>query len=122
MASSLQQQPFKASVVQAAPIFGETSETIEKVAALTADAARDRAMLVVFPEAFVGGYPKGQQFGTSLGIRTPEGREEFRRYFDRAIEVPGTHTQRLGEIALASSVHVVVGVIERELGTLYCTI
>src|SRR5437868_749872 len=117
----MQQQPFKVSIVQAAPVLGETDQTIEKLAAFTADAVRDGAKLVVFPEAFVGGYPKGKQFGTSLGIRTPEGREEFRRYSDGAIEVPGTHTQRLGEIAMASGVYLVVGVIERELGTLYCT-
>jgi nitrilase len=122
MAASLQQQRFKASVVQAAPVATETGKTIEKLAALAADAARDGARLVVFPEAFVGGYPKGQQFGTSLGIRTAEGRDEFRRYFDGAIEAPGTHTQRLGEIALATGVYLVVGVIERELGTLYCTV
>src|SRR5437868_7118536 len=87
MAPSMQQQPFRASVVQAAPVLGETSQTIEKVAALTADAAREGAKLVVFPEAFIGGYPKGQQFGISLGIRTAEGRDEFRRYFDGAIEI-----------------------------------
>jgi len=122
MAASFQQQRFKASVVQAAPVEAETGKTIEKLAALAADAAREGATLVVFPEAFVGGYPKGKQFGTSLGIRTAEGRDEFRRYFDGAIEVPGTHTQRLGEIALATVVYLVVGVIERELGTLYCTV
>jgi len=122
MAPSLPQPPFKASVVQAATVLGETSQTIEKLASLTADAAREGSRLVVFPEAIVGGYPKGRQFGTSLGIRTPEGREEFRRYFEGAIEVPGPHTERLGEIALASGVYLFVGVIERELGTLYCTI
>ncbi len=117
-----EEEPFKASVVQAGPVLGDRGQTIEKLAALTADAARDGAKLVVFPEAFVGGYPKGRQFGTSLGIRTPEGRDEFRRYFEGAIQVPSTHTERLGEIAAANGVYLVVGVIEHELGTLYCTI
>lgn len=44
----------------------------------------------VDPEAgrpFVGGYPKGSDFGVSLGVRTPAGRDEFRQLFEAAIEV-----------------------------------
>lgn len=122
MAMSLEQRPFRVSVVQAAPVLGDTNGTIDKLAALTGEASQQGAKLVVFPEAFVGGYPKGRQFGTTLGIRTAEGRDEFRRYFDGAIEVPGAQTERIGEIAVANSVHVVVGVIERDLSTLYCTV
>ena len=83
----------RAAVVQAAPVLFDTPQTLEKLADLTADAARQRAELVVFPEAFVGGYPKGHDFGVSLGIRTPEGRDEFRRLFESAIEVPGPATE-----------------------------
>ena len=39
------------------------------------EAAADGAQLVVFPEAFVGGYPKGVDFGARVGQRTAEGRE-----------------------------------------------
>ena len=69
----------------------------------------------------MGGYPKGMQFGTSLGVRTPEGREQFRRYFDNAIDVPGPATERIGQVALDNRLFLVVGVIERAGGTLYCT-
>ena len=114
--------PFLASVVQAAPILFDTAQTLDKLAALAADAARGGAKLAVFPEAFVGGYPKGLGFGTTLGIRTPEGRDEFRRYFDVASEIPGPATERIGQIALENRLHLVVGVIERDGGTLYCTV
>ena len=50
------------------------------------------AALVVLPEALLGGYPKGADFGTRLGYRLPEGRESFRQYFEQAIEVPGPET------------------------------
>jgi nitrilase len=113
---------FLASVVQAGTVQFDTMRTLDKVASLTADAARPGAKLVVFPEAFVGGYPKGAQFGTTLGIRTPEGREQFRQYFDSAIDVPGPVTERLGQISVEHGVHLVIGVIEREGGTLYCTV
>lgn len=113
--------PIKAAVVQAAPILFDTPKTVEKLAALTRDAAGRGANLVVFPEAFVGGYPKGLDFGARLGSRSPEGREEFRRYFDSAIDLPGPEALRIGEAAREAGVHLVVGVIERDGGTLYCS-
>jgi nitrilase len=114
-------EPFRASVVQSSPIAFDTARTLEKLASLMADASRAGAKLVVFPEAFLGGYPKGMQFGTSLGIRTSHGRDQFRQYFEGAIEVPGPETNQLSEIASANGVHLVVGVIERAGSTLYCT-
>src|SRR5579871_4193091 len=62
----------RAAVVQAAPVLFDTPRTLQKLADLAADAARERAELVVFPEAFVGGYLKGHDFGVTLGIRSPE--------------------------------------------------
>lgn len=111
----------KAAVVQAAPILFDTPKTIEKLGVLTREAAGKGAALVVFPEAFVGGYPKGVDFGARLGSRSPEGREEFRRYFESAIDLPGAGAARIGEIARDIGVHMVVGVIERDGGTLYCS-
>src|SRR3954452_5671456 len=111
----------RVGVGQAAPALFDTPPPLQKLADLTADAARKGAELVVFPEAFVGGYPKGHDFGVSLGIRTPEGRDEVRRYFESAVEVPGPATDYLGSVARDQGVHLVVGVIERDGGTLYCT-
>lgn len=113
--------PIKAAVVQAAPVLFDTPKTVEKLTTLTRDAAGRGANLVVFPEAFVGGYPKGLDFGARLGSRSPEGREEFRRYFDSAIDLPGPEATRIGEAAREAKVHLVAGVIEREGGTLYCS-
>ena len=113
--------PVRAAVVQNASVVFDADATLEKLHVLTAEAAREKAELVVFPEAFVSGYPKGLDFGARLGSRTPEGREAFRRYWDSAIEVPGPGTDRLASAARAHRVHLVVGVIERDLGTLYCT-
>jgi nitrilase len=109
------------TVVQAAPVMFDARQSIRKLAELTADAARSGAKLVVFPEAFISGYPKGHDFGVSVGLRSPEGRDEFRRLFESAIEVPGEATQAIGEVARDQAVHLVVGVVEREGGTLYCT-
>src|SRR5262245_6370593 len=111
----------RAAVVQAAPALFDTPRTLQKLADLTSDAVRQRAELIVFPEAFVGGYPKGHDFGVSIGVRTPEGRDEFRRRFESAVEVPGPATESIGSLARDHRIHLVVGVVERDGGTLYCT-
>ena len=110
------------AVVQAAPVAFNTSATLEKVDQKTAEAAAQGAQLVLFPEAFVGGYPRGMDFGANVGNRSAKGRDQFRAYWENAIEVPGTHASRLGEIAAQHRVYLVIGVIERDGGTLYCTI
>jgi len=112
----------RAAVVQAAPVVFDRDATLAKVRALTADAAAKGAQLVVFPEAFVSAYPKGLDFGARVGGRTPEGRRMFRRYFESAIDVPGPAVDALGDAAREHSVFLVIGVIERDGGTLYCTV
>ena len=112
----------RAAVVQAAPVSFDRERTLEKVRALAADAAREGARLAVFPEAFVSAYPKGLDFGARVGMRAPEGREDFRRYYDSAVDVPGPAVDFLGEVAAENRLYLVIGVIERDGGTLYCTV
>jgi len=111
-----------AAVVQDCPVVFDRRRTIEKIADLTAKAAAQGAELVLFPEAFVSAYPKGIDFGARVGGRTAKGRDDFRRYFDSAVVVPGPDCAAIGRAARASGVHLVVGVIERDGGTLYCTV
>ncbi|HVK08600.1 MAG TPA: nitrilase-related carbon-nitrogen hydrolase, partial [Gemmataceae bacterium] len=120
MTNDVPARTVRAAVVQSAPVLFDTPRTLDKLGDLTADAARQRAELMVFPEAFVGGYPKGHDFGVSLGLRTPEGRDDFRRYFENAIDVPGPATEPIRSVAKKHGIHLVVGVIERKGGTLYC--
>lgn len=108
--------------MQAGSIPFDTPATVDKAVRLVADAAATGAQLVVFPEAFIGGYPKGLGFGLVVGARDAAGREEFRLYLESAIAVPGPETERLGQAAREHRCWLVVGVIERELGTCYCTV
>ncbi len=112
----------RAAVVQDYPVVFDRKATLSKVQDLVKEAAKLDAQIVVFPEAFVSAYPKGLDFGARIGMRLPGGREDFRRYFESAIEVPGSATATIGAAAKENNVHLVIGVIERELGTLYCTI
>jgi nitrilase len=85
-------------------------------------AAQDGASLVVFPEAFLGGYPKGLSFGAHVGSRTEDGREEFRRYHAAAVEERSEAVAQLGEIAAEHRIELVIGLVERAGGTLYCSV
>jgi len=113
--------PVTVAVVQAGAVLFDTNANLTKAEGLIARAAAAGARLVVFPEAFIGGYPKGEDFGARVGSRTDEGRKLFRRYFESGIEVPGPATERLGYAAQDSGIWVVIGIIERSGGTLYCT-
>ncbi|MEO0543993.1 MAG: carbon-nitrogen hydrolase family protein [Pseudomonadota bacterium] len=112
----------KAAVVQASPVAGDTSATVEKTVRLIHTCGKSEAKVAVFPEAFIGGYPKGANFNIYIGARTPEGREEFKSYHEQAISVPGPETDLLCDAAREAGIYAAVGVIERVAGTLYCTV
>lgn len=122
MTTHEQQTSVRAAVVQAGAVPFDTEACVEKAVRLIAEASNLGAKVIVFPEAFIPGYPKGVNYGLVVGARDPAGREEFRLYLEAAIEVPGPQTQRLGEAATAHGAYVVIGVIERENGTCYCTV
>jgi nitrilase len=113
---------FKVAVVQATPVVFDRERTLKKVHALTGEAARQGARLVVFPEAFVSAYPRGLDFGAVVGSRSDEGREQFRRYWESSVDVPGPAVEALARTARSFRIYLVIGVIERDRGTLYCTV
>jgi nitrilase len=112
----------RVAVVQAASVPFDPAATVAKAESLIADCAARGAELAVFPEAFVGCYPKGTGFGAVIGRRTGLGRDLYRRYFDAAVELDGPEVAVLARAAAAHGVFVVVGVIERLGATLYCTV
>jgi nitrilase len=114
--------PFRAAVVQAASVAFDRERSLEKAASLCAEAAAKDARLVVFPEAFISAYPRGLDFGAVVGNRTDEGRRDFQRYWESSVDVPGPAVDQLARMARANSIYLVMGVIEREGGTLYCTV
>ena len=95
--------------------------SLEKILSYEAEIKGVSADLVVMPEALLGGYPKGSDFGTRLGYRLPEGREDFARYYDNAIDLNGEEVGALAELSQRTGATIVLGVIERGGNTLYCT-
>jgi nitrilase len=111
----------KVAVAQVGSVLFDTASTLLRVEKLCEEAASAGARLVVFPEALLGGYPNGLDFGTVVGSRTEAGREMFARYFKGAVDCPGFETEMLAEWAQRLALHIVIGVVERDGGTLYCT-
>uniref|UniRef100_UPI0026EF7CF7 nitrilase-related carbon-nitrogen hydrolase n=1 Tax=Sandarakinorhabdus limnophila TaxID=210512 RepID=UPI0026EF7CF7 len=102
--------------------IGSRATTAEALAALMARRDELKAAnpdLLVLPEALLGGYPKGADFGVRLGYRTPAGRDAFRRYWEQAIEIDGPEVAALGELAADLGCTMVVGAIVRAGATLH---
>jgi nitrilase len=100
-----------------------TAKTLEKILSYEDELVKANVDLVVFPEATLGGYPKGTTFGSYLGYRLPEGREEFLQYYKQSIKVPnGPEIAALEGFARRIKATVAIGVIESEGTTMYCTL
>jgi nitrilase len=112
----------RVAVVQAASIPFDSDATIAKAEGLIAECAAGGCELAVFPEAFIGCYPKGSAFGAVVGRRSGPGRDLYQRYFDQAVTLDGPAVERLVSASAAHGIFVVVGVIERFGSTLYCTV
>lgn len=67
-----------AAVAQTATVMFDTAATVARAESLMHEAAQRGAQVLVFPEAFLGGYPKGADFHIYIGGRTPQGREDFK--------------------------------------------
>src|SRR5579872_3974334 len=111
---------FKAAAIQASPVFLDTAATVEKACLLMAEAARNGARLVAFPEAFVPGYPYWSWIMNPL-----EASPWFERLCRAAVEIPGPEIARIAQTAGRLGVNVVIGVNERSrtgVATLYNTL
>ncbi len=111
----------KVAVAQLASDPQSALNSAGKAAAAIREAGAQGARLIVFPEAFLGGYPKGASFGAPIGMRRPEGRDAFARYHAAAIDMDGPELALMAEACAETGAFAVVGVIERDGATLYCT-
>ena len=104
----------RAAAVQLAPVLGSRAGTTEKVCAAVQAAAREGAELVVFPETVVPYYP----YFSFIQPPAAMGKEHLRLY-EEAVTVPGPTTEAVADVARATGAVVVLGVNERDHGSLY---
>jgi nitrilase len=112
----------KVACVQAEPVVLDREATLDKLAALTAEAAREGAELVVFPETFISVYPSSTWARALAGWAEPGAKAAFAALARSAVEIPGPSSDRLGAIARENGVWLVTGVNETDPtrnGTVY---
>jgi aliphatic nitrilase len=106
----------RASAVQLSPVLFSRDGTTEKVLQAIANAAREGAQLVVFPETFIPYYP----YFSFVQPPVLMGKEHMRLY-EEAVVVPGPVTDAVSRAARSYEIVVVLGVNERDGGSLYNT-
>ncbi len=113
----------QAAVVQASPVFFNIDKTIDKVEKIVKEYAAKGSQLILFPESFIPGYPRGFDFGSNVGKRTEAGREVYKTYRDNSLEIGSKEFLRLEEISKKNKIYLVIGATEREAnnGSLYCS-
>lgn len=113
----------KACVIQDSPVFFDKDKTIAKVEQLTQKYAKQACKLIVFPESFIPGYPRGFSFGAKVGSRTDKGRKLYSEFYKNSIDIENDDLKRLEKLAKLEDVYLVIGVTEKEntSGSLYCS-
>ncbi|MFM0059588.1 Nit6803 family nitriliase [Paraburkholderia phytofirmans] len=106
----------RAAAVQIAPDFERSGGTLEKVCEAIGKAAREGVQLIVFPETFVPYYP----YFSFVRPPVVSGPDHMKLY-EEAVIVPGPVTQAVAEQARLHRMVVVLGVNERDHGSLYNT-
>ncbi|GAB4058751.1 Nit6803 family nitrilase [Uliginosibacterium sediminicola] len=106
----------RAAAVQITPDFEQPEGTLAKVCAAINEAAGKGAQLVVFPETFVPYYPYFSFVKPAVAM----GADHLKLY-EQAVVVPGPVTEAVAASARALGVVVVLGVNERDHGSLYNT-
>jgi len=114
----------KVALIQGIPAIFDLKAGTDRALEWIDKAAGKGADIILFPESFIPGYPRGMSFGTAVGKRTPKGRSLYRHYHDNSMELPGPEADRIAEKAAEAKAYVILGVTEKDTihGTLYCTL
>ena len=113
----------KVCLIQDSPVFFDKEKTIEKVEHLSRKYAKEGCELIVFPESFIPGYPRGFSFGANIGSRTNEGRNLYSEYHKNSLDLESRDLKRLEELAKTENIYLVIGITEKQntSGSLYCS-
>ena len=110
-------EPVTVACAQVEPVLFDRDATIARIAEVAREAAAGGASLVLFPEAFIPGYPSNRwvRFLAVGAEATPV----YARLARESLEVPGPESDRIGEIAREHGLWLAVGANELSGGTIY---
>ncbi len=113
----------KVCLVQDSPVFFDKDASLAKLEEITKQEAGLGCDLIVFPESFIPGYPRGFSFGATVGNRTKEGRKLYTEYYNNSLSSEGDDIRRLESLASGLNIYMVIGVTEKNEtdGSLYCS-
>lgn len=110
----------KVAIAQKSPVFMNREASVERACSIIEEAGRNGAQLVVFPEAWLAGYPYWTEGWDSTLPQWAGGRILFR---DNALVVPGEDAERIGQAARKAGAYVALGCNEMdprpEVSTIY---
>jgi nitrilase len=106
----------KAAAVQITPDFESHDGTVKKVCNVIDEAGAKGVQIIVFPETFIPYYP----YFSFITPPVTAGAEHLRLY-EKSVVIPGPVTQAVSERARMNNMVVVLGVNERDNGSLYNT-
>lgn len=114
----------RAGVVQATPVLFNIEKSVDLVISWIERAASEGCELLLFPESFIPGYPRGLSFDAVIGKRTHKGRLAWLDFWCNSLVVTSAYTDRISEAIKKAGLFVALGVTEREPigGSLYCTL
>ena len=112
----------KVCLIQDAPVFFDKEASLQKLTTLVEKYSAE-ADLIVFPESFIPGYPRGFSFGAKVGRRLDEGKALYAEYVNNSIDLGGVDRKRLEELSKSNNTYLVIGATEKESqhGSLYCS-
>ncbi|WP_394748680.1 carbon-nitrogen hydrolase family protein [Spongiimicrobium salis] len=113
----------KVGLVQESPVFFDKEESLKKTEVLVKKYAAEGCELLVFPESFIPGYPRGFTFGANIGRRSDSGKALYAEYYNNSISLEGADAKRLERLAKEQNVYLVLGITEKQdtNGSLYCS-
>lgn len=105
----------KVAAAQLSPVFLDKVKTVEKACAAISEAGNQGASLIVFPEAFISGYPDWVWL-----IPNSKGavlNELYIELVENAVSIPDETTAQLCKAAKSAGINVVMGLHERNTET-----
>ena len=109
----------RVAAIQATPVILDGEASVAKAVDLIAEAAREGAQLAVLPETFVPLYPSNAWAAPAARFGGFD--ELWERMHANSVDVPGPLVDRLAAACARLGVHCVIGVNERDRGSLFNT-